>query len=136
MKDIGIVSSPSSETEAQMVLNEGLERDVKVEDLVEIENRAGNKILAVCRKGTGNNANIMACVFSPGVAYAKSGRKRARNDRAILASIMPPRKYFAYEWLLGSPTTFNFYTTLRTAYEKMGVKKDIVYAEKRALRRN
>ncbi len=75
MKDIGIVSSPSSETEAQMVLNEGLEKEVKVEDLVVIENKAGNRILAVCRKGTGNNDNIRADAFSPGVAYAKSGRK-------------------------------------------------------------
>jgi hypothetical protein len=75
MKDIGIVSSPSSETEAQIVLNEGLEKEVKVEDLVQIDNKAGNRILAVCRKGTGNNDNIRADVFSPGVAYAKSGRK-------------------------------------------------------------
>ncbi len=55
-----------------------------------------------------------------------------RNDRAILASIMPPETYFAYEWLLGSPTAFNFYTTLRTAYEKMGGSKDLAYAEQRA----
>ncbi|MFH0897381.1 MAG: hypothetical protein V1850_04965 [Candidatus Bathyarchaeota archaeon] len=60
MKDIGLVSSPSSETEAHMVLNEGLEKDVKVEDIVLIENKAGNKILAVCRKGVGNNDNIRA----------------------------------------------------------------------------
>jgi len=75
MREIGIISSPSSETEAQMVLNEGLEREVKVEDLILIENKAGNKILAVCRKGIGNNDNIRANAFSPGVAYAKSGRK-------------------------------------------------------------
>jgi len=75
MKKIGIVSSGSSETEAQIVLNEGMEKEVKVEDLVLINNRADNKILAVCRKGIGTNDNIKATAFSPGVAYAKSGRK-------------------------------------------------------------
>ena len=45
-----------------------------------------------------------------------------RNDRAVLASIMPKGHWFAYEWLFGDPTKYNFYTTLRTAYEKFHVK--------------
>jgi hypothetical protein len=64
MKKIGIVSSGSSETDAQIVLNEGMEKEVKVEDLILIDNRAGNKILAVCRKGIGTNDNIKATAFS------------------------------------------------------------------------
>ncbi|MDQ1281299.1 MAG: hypothetical protein QG670_2564 [Thermoproteota archaeon] len=75
MKKIGIVSSGSSETDAQIVLNEGMEKEVKVEDLVLIDNQAGNKILAVCRKGIGTNDNIKTSTFSPGVAYARNGRK-------------------------------------------------------------
>ena len=55
-----------------------------------------------------------------------------RNDRAVLASIMPPNRYFAYEWLLGSPTAFSFYTTLRTVYEEMSVKRDLANAEEKA----
>ncbi len=75
MEKIGIIASGSSETEAQVVLNEGMEGKVKVEDLVLIENRSENKILAVCRKGIGTNDNIRATSYSPGVAYAKSGRR-------------------------------------------------------------
>ncbi len=75
MKKIGIIASGSSETEASVVLNEGMEKVVKVEDVVLVDNRAGNKVLAVCRKGTGSNDNIKASSFSPGVAYAKSGKK-------------------------------------------------------------
>ncbi len=35
-----------------------------------------------------------------------------RNDRAILASIMPPKRWFAYEWLFGSPTVYSIYAWL------------------------
>lgn len=75
MKKIGIIASGSSETSASVVLSEGMEKVVKVEDLALIGNRAGNKVLVVCRKGIGSNDNIRATSFSPGVAYAKSGRK-------------------------------------------------------------
>jgi len=75
MKTVGIVSSGSSETEASVILNEEKEKEVKVEDLVLIENRAGNKILGVCRKGSGVNDNIKGSAYSPGVAYAKRGKK-------------------------------------------------------------
>lgn len=75
MKKVGIIASDSSETEASVLLNEGMERVVKVEDMALIENRSGNRILAVCRKGTGSNDNIRASSFTPGVAYAKRGKK-------------------------------------------------------------
>lgn len=35
-----------------------------------------------------------------------------RNDRAILASIMPPMHWFAYHWLFGSPTALFTYGRL------------------------
>jgi len=75
MKTVGIVSSGSSETDAGIILNEEMEKTVKVEDLVLIENRAGNRILGVCRKGSGVNDNIKSSAYSPGVAYAKTGKK-------------------------------------------------------------
>jgi len=52
---------------------------------------------------------------------SKNNNKHAclgRNDRVVLASIMPEKSWFAYEWLFGSPTNYNFYNTLRTIYEK------------------
>lgn len=49
MKKIGIVSSGSSKTDAQIILNEGMEKEVKVEDLILIDNRASNKILKTAR---------------------------------------------------------------------------------------
>ena len=42
-----------------------------------------------------------------------------RNDRAILASLMPQNYWFAYEWLLGSPEAFNYLTWLRTDYRRL-----------------
>ncbi|MFQ6075201.1 MAG: DNA double-strand break repair nuclease NurA [Candidatus Bathyarchaeia archaeon] len=35
-----------------------------------------------------------------------------RNDRAILASIMPPKHWFAYQWLFGSPSALFTYGRL------------------------
>lgn len=75
MKTVGIISSGSSETEASVILNEDMEKTVKVEDLVLIRNRAGNEILGVCRRSQGVNDNIRGTAYSPGVAYAKRGRK-------------------------------------------------------------
>ena len=51
MRKIGIVASGSSETGARVILNEGEEKTVKVEDLVLIKNRNGNDVFAVCRGG-------------------------------------------------------------------------------------
>ena len=54
-----------------------------------------------------------------------------RNDRAVLASIMPEGHWFAYEWLFGAPAKYNFYTTLRTAYEKFSVKGGMSLVQKK-----
>jgi hypothetical protein len=53
LEQIGVVASQSSENSAFMVLQEGKEGTVTNETLVLIDNRAGNKILAVCRGGFG-----------------------------------------------------------------------------------
>lgn len=70
---IGIVASPSSESEAQCILHEGKEREITNETLVLIDNRNGNKVLAICREGHGNNEALRTGYYTPGVAYARSG---------------------------------------------------------------
>ena len=72
---IGIVASGSSETIARVILNDGEEKIVKVEDLILIKNRNGNDIFAVCRGGVGSNDNLKTGAYSPGVAYARRGQK-------------------------------------------------------------
>jgi hypothetical protein len=74
MRKVGIVASGSSVIDATVILNEGEEKSVKAEDLVVIENRNGNKIMAVCRTGVGSNENLSAAGFSPGIAYARLGK--------------------------------------------------------------
>ena len=74
MRRIGIVASGSTVLDAGVILAEGEERSVKAEDLVVINNRNGNKIMAVTRGGLGSNENLRTSNYSPGVAYARVGR--------------------------------------------------------------
>jgi len=74
MRKVGIVASGSTVIDATVILNEGEEKNVKAEDLVVIENRNGNRIMAVCRAAVGSNENLRAVGFSPGIAYARLGR--------------------------------------------------------------
>ncbi|MEM1625559.1 MAG: DUF87 domain-containing protein [Candidatus Nezhaarchaeales archaeon] len=69
---IGITGSPTSTSSAPLIVLEGLEGEVREEEVVLIENAVGNKILAVCRRGTGINDNLKVGSYSPGVAYARS----------------------------------------------------------------
>ena len=57
-----------------MILYEGMEKVVRNESLVVIRNRNGGDVLAVCRGGKGLNENVKTASFSPGVAYAKTGK--------------------------------------------------------------
>ncbi|MEM1942500.1 MAG: DUF87 domain-containing protein [Candidatus Caldarchaeum sp.] len=74
LEQIGIVASPAYESEAMCILQEGKEAEVTTEMLVLIDNRNGNKILAICRSGTGSNDSLKTNYYNPGVAYAKSGK--------------------------------------------------------------
>jgi len=74
MRKIGIIASGSTVIDAVVILNEGEEKKVKAEDLVVIDNRNGNKIMAVSRAGFGSNENLRVAGFSPGIAYARLGR--------------------------------------------------------------
>ncbi len=73
LEQIGVVASQSSENSALMVLQEGKEGTVTNETLVLIDNRSGNKILAVCRGGFGYNDALRTSAYTPGIAYAKRG---------------------------------------------------------------
>ena len=57
-----------------MILYDGMERVVRNESLVIVRNRNGEDVLAVCRGGRGLNENVKTASFSPGVAYAKTGK--------------------------------------------------------------
>lgn len=74
LEQIGIVASPSGENEAFCVLQEGKEKVVTSETIVLIDNRNGNKVLAVCRGGQGTNDALRYSYYTPAIAYAKSGR--------------------------------------------------------------
>ncbi|MDJ0273895.1 MAG: ATP-binding protein [Nitrososphaerota archaeon] len=73
LEQIGVIASQSTENSAIMVLQEGKEGTVTNETLVLIDNRAGNKILAVCRGGFGYNDALRTSAYTPGIAYAKRG---------------------------------------------------------------
>ncbi|BAJ50711.1 conserved hypothetical protein [Candidatus Caldarchaeum subterraneum] len=74
LEQIGLVASPSGENGAMCILQDGMETRVTTETLVLIENRNGNKLLAVCRSGLGSNDSLKTNVYNPGVAYAKTGK--------------------------------------------------------------
>jgi len=71
---IGVISSGASESRASVILYDGMEKVVRNESLVIIRNRNGGDVLAVCRGGKGLNENVKTASFSPGVAYAKTGK--------------------------------------------------------------
>ena len=73
MQSIGIIASNSSETEARVILFDQKEKIVQTESLVEVNNLNEGKIMAVLRKGTGNNETLNPGFYNPGVAYARIG---------------------------------------------------------------
>ncbi len=72
LKLIGVVGSTTFTTQAPLILVEGMEREVREEDLVVIKNLNGGLILAVCREGAGINDNLRVGSYSPGVAYVRA----------------------------------------------------------------
>lgn len=73
LEEIGVVASGSRENESLVILYEGKERVVTNESLVLIENRNGNKVLAICRGGFGINDSLRTSEYTPGIAYARRG---------------------------------------------------------------
>ncbi len=87
MRKVGIVASGSTVIDAAVILNEGEEKQVKAEDLVVIENRNDNRIMAVCRTGFGSNENLRVAGFSPGIAYARLGQHPSTSKEYYAFSI-------------------------------------------------
>lgn len=70
------------------------------------------------KKAVGIVKRTITTAFDGWLTY-KNGNEGAcigRNDRAILASLMPQNHWFAYDWLLGSPSAFLFFTRFMNYY--------------------
>ncbi|RLF13843.1 MAG: hypothetical protein DRJ97_07305, partial [Thermoprotei archaeon] len=72
LKLVGVTGSTTSTSEAPLILIEGMEREVREEDVVVVENLNGGLILAVCRRGVGVDDNLKVGSYSPGIAYVRS----------------------------------------------------------------
>jgi len=68
---VGLTGSTSGTLMAPLILLEGLENEVLEEDLVIIENKNKNYILAVCRQGTGIDENLKVGAYSPSLSYVR-----------------------------------------------------------------
>jgi hypothetical protein len=90
LRKVGIVASLSTVTDAQLILNDGEERNAKAEHLVLIHNRNGNDVLAVCRTAVGSNENLSIGGFSPGIAYARLGKhpSNAKEYYAFMLDVL------------------------------------------------
>jgi hypothetical protein len=69
---VGLTGSTTQVTEAPLILLEGLEAEVREEDIVVVVNRGRDYIFAVCRQGLGVNEDLRVGGYSPGVAYVRS----------------------------------------------------------------
>jgi len=71
------------------------------------------KVVAVIKR-------VRTSAFDGWIAHKEGNENRCinRNDRDILASIMPSGHWFAYEWSLGMPEAFNYFTWFRTTLEQ------------------
>lgn len=45
------------------------------------------------------------------------------NDKHIMSHILPPGHWFAYEWILDHPSSYNYYTRLRQTYHFLKSRK-------------
>ncbi|RLF12046.1 MAG: hypothetical protein DRJ98_01700 [Thermoprotei archaeon] len=91
LKLVGITGSTTSTSEAPLILVEGMEREVREEDVVLIENLNGGLILAVCRGGLGIDDNLRVGSYSPGIAYVRSTGKspsRAKESYHFMLSFI------------------------------------------------
>lgn len=79
------------------------------------------------KRATGIIKRVRTTAFDGWLTYKNRNENNCirRNDRAILAALMPEDRWFAYEQLLESPDAFNFFSRFRTRYKiltRAGVK--------------
>ena len=77
------------------------------------------------KKAVGVIKRVRTTAFDGWLVYENGNENNCigRNDRAILASLMPQKHWFAYEWLLRSPMAFNYFTGFRTVYRQQTTKR-------------
>ncbi|MEM3481173.1 MAG: hypothetical protein QW576_05765, partial [Candidatus Korarchaeum sp.] len=74
MRLIGRVADDSTEVSASVILLKDLEREVKSESLVLIENgSSANKVMGILRRGRGRNEFLRRSGYRPEVAYLRHG---------------------------------------------------------------
>ncbi|RLF14494.1 MAG: hypothetical protein DRN06_07030 [Thermoprotei archaeon] len=90
IEPIGMVGDGAEVTKAPLILTKGKEREVKIEDLVLIENLNGNWVLGVCRRGFGRSPGLKRDRYSPGRAYARMGMRpsEARESFDFTVSVV------------------------------------------------
>ncbi len=73
--------------------------------------------------------------------YGDESRCVNSNDKHILASIMRPRDWFAYDFIFGSPVDFNYFSRMKAVYrylvlqaKKKATPEDLLLAAKRDVR--
>jgi len=124
---------------------------VTTETLVLIDNRNGNKILAVCRRGMGSNDALKTDYYNPGVAYAKMGKGAStakefygfslvvigdvtdgviKQNRVIIAPASPvyifPEDFNPMRLLSKSNHTLGYYATgTPTAQNQKRIEEDL-----------
>jgi len=100
-----------------------LEEFERVGDLVDYVRDLSIKLMK-----SGNTAGIIKRVrttaFDGWLAYNNGSESSCigRNDKAILASLMPQNHWFAYEWLLGNIDAFLFFTRFRYYFRQIGFR--------------
>ncbi|RLI39562.1 hypothetical protein DRO60_00885 [Candidatus Bathyarchaeota archaeon] len=90
VEPIGMIGDGAEVTKAPLILTRGKEREVKIEDLVLVENLNGNWVLGVCRRGFGRSPGLRRDRYSPGRAYARMGMQpsEARESFDFTISII------------------------------------------------
>jgi len=93
MKKIGIIADDSSEVRARVILIKDLEREIKTEDIVLINNGSDakpvNKIIGILRKGHGKNELLSPLRYKPEVAYAKIGGEPSSSREIYSFEVIP-----------------------------------------------
>ena len=93
---VGVVGDGAEVTWAPLILMKGKEKEVRIEDLVLIENLNGKDdyngrwVLGVCRRGFGRSPGLKRDRYSPGRAYARMGKvpSEARESFDFTLSIV------------------------------------------------
>jgi len=111
----------------------GLKEFERVGDLVDYVRDLSIKLMKSSNTA-GIIKRIRTAAFDGWLTYTDGNESSCigRNDKAILASLMPQNHWFAYEWLLGSIAAFLFFTRFRHYFKRIGIRNiSHVYGETR-----